>query len=53
MFAERQDEEGADARSADVAKPEREAPDPDTTNAALADSSAMAEGGEPFNIAAE
>nr|WP_167392236.1 hypothetical protein [Mesorhizobium sophorae] len=53
MFAERQDEEGADARSADVAEQEPEAPEPDTTNAKLADSSALAEGGEPFNIAAE
>ncbi|WP_136616939.1 MULTISPECIES: ParB/RepB/Spo0J family partition protein [Mesorhizobium] len=53
VFAEGQDEEGADARSADVAELEPEAPEPDTTNAALADSSALAEGGEPFTIAAE
>ncbi|RWP10647.1 ParB/RepB/Spo0J family partition protein [Mesorhizobium sp.] len=53
VFAEQQDEEGADARSADVAALEPEAPELDTTNAALADSSALAEGGEPFNIAAE
>lgn len=53
VFAERQDEKGADARSADVAELEPEAPEPDTTNAALAESSALAEGGEPFNIAAE
>jgi ParB family chromosome partitioning protein len=53
VFAERQDEEGADARSADVAELEPEAPEPDTTNAVLADSSALAEGGEHFNIAAE
>lgn len=44
VFAERQDEEGADARSADVAELEPEAPELDTTNAALADSSALAEG---------
>ncbi|ESZ12314.1 plasmid stablization protein ParB [Mesorhizobium sp. L2C085B000] len=53
VFAERQDEEGADARSTDVAELEPEAAEPDTTNAALADSSALAEWGEPFNIAAE
>ncbi|MER9140300.1 ParB/RepB/Spo0J family partition protein [Mesorhizobium sp. M0830] len=53
VFAERQDEEGANARSTAVAELEPEAPEPDTTNGALADSSALAEGGEPFNIAAE
>jgi ParB family chromosome partitioning protein len=53
VFAERQDEEGADDRSADVAELEPEAPEPDTTNAALADSSALVEEGEPFNVAAE
>ncbi|MER9455566.1 ParB/Srx family N-terminal domain-containing protein [Mesorhizobium sp. M0478] len=52
VFAERQDEEG-DARSAVVAELESEDPEPDTTNATLADSSALAEGREPFNIAAE
>ncbi|MBZ9920167.1 hypothetical protein LB517_24610 [Mesorhizobium sp. BR1-1-12] len=53
VFAELQDEEGADARSADVAELGLEAPEPDTTNAALADRSAVAERGEPVNIAAE
>ncbi|WP_413774682.1 hypothetical protein [Mesorhizobium sp. AR10] len=47
VFAERQDEEGVDARSADVAEAEPEAPEADTTNAALADSSSLAEGANP------
>jgi ParB family chromosome partitioning protein len=53
VFAERQDEEDLDARSADVAELEPEPAGPNTTNAALADTNTLAEEGEPFTVAAE
>jgi ParB family chromosome partitioning protein len=53
VFAERQDEEGADARSTDVAELEPEALEPDTANLAFAEDSGLAEEGKPFNVAAE
>ncbi|MBZ9982493.1 MULTISPECIES: hypothetical protein [unclassified Mesorhizobium] len=51
VFGERQ--EGSDVSSANVAELEPEVPEPDRMNGARSDSSALAEGGEPFNIAAE
>ncbi|AWC20960.1 plasmid partitioning protein [Aminobacter sp. MSH1] len=52
-FVERQDAGGRDARSADVAELEPETAQPEPANSALAESSALAEEGEPFNVAAE
>ncbi|TPI78522.1 ParB/RepB/Spo0J family partition protein [Mesorhizobium sp. B2-8-9] len=53
VFAERPDEGGSAVRWADVAVLEPEAAPPGTANSTLAQSSALAEEGEPFNVAAE
>ncbi|MER9182592.1 ParB/Srx family N-terminal domain-containing protein [Mesorhizobium sp. M0767] len=53
LSLQRQDEAGENATLANVAERDPKPAQPDMTNAALADSSALAERGEPFNIAAE
>ncbi|MER9947343.1 ParB/RepB/Spo0J family partition protein [Mesorhizobium sp. M0047] len=53
VFAKWHDEEGEDAKSAAVAELEPEPAQPDMADAVLTDSSALAEQGEPFNVAAE
>ncbi|MBA8908275.1 MULTISPECIES: hypothetical protein [Aminobacter] len=53
MFGKLQDEQGADAKSANDVELAPEAPEPDAENVALADGGAGAPEGEPFNVAAE
>lgn len=53
VFAERPDEGGSAVRLADVAELEPEAAPPGTANSTVTQSSALAEGSEPFNVAAE